>query len=31
MKIKGPKNQVDFLKVLYLVVVEWASSFQIKS
>ena len=25
----GPKNQMDFLKVLYVVVMEWAGSFGI--
>ncbi len=27
--VKGPKNQVDFLKVLYVVVMDWAGSFGI--
>ena len=27
MKVKGPKNQVDFIEVLYVVVNAWGASF----
>ena len=27
MKVKGPKNQADFIEVLYVVVNAWGASF----